>query len=79
MGLRVADEQSEANATQGNDHSGDGAPVRTVARRVLGVYFDELEATPGFETAAAKLRLRVLDDGALNEAAVRAALFADLA
>jgi hypothetical protein len=53
--------------------------VTTVARTVLIAYFEQLAATEGFAEIAPKLRKAILEEGQFNEAAIKAALFADVA
>ena len=53
--------------------------VTTVARTVLIAYFEQLAATEGFAEIALKLRKAILEEGQFNEAAIKAALFADVA
>jgi hypothetical protein len=49
--------------------------VTTVSRKILAAYFVEVANTEGLADIAAELRKALLNDGAFNEAAIKAALF----
>jgi hypothetical protein len=65
--------------TDGKDDApGPTNKVKSVARTILGGFFDALQKEDGFGEIAPRLRKVVLEDGVFAEPSIRATLFPDM-